>query len=132
MLVKAIQTGYYGHLRRKAGSIFELKPVKGKLVTITAEEQFSSKWMRKLNEKQVAQHESEMAAANDVGEDDLDDSVNEAEEMALAGHNQAKEITKNVAPEKKLTPAQSAAAARAAKSAKVNAKDEQITDSADA
>jgi hypothetical protein len=132
MLVKATQTGYYGHLRRKAGSVFELKAVKGKLVTLTPEQQFSPKWMRKLNDKQTAQYEAEMAAANDVGEDDIDEGANLAEEIALAAHASAKQATASVAPEKKLTPAQKAAQTKAAKAAAKNVKDEPITDSADA
>lgn len=132
MLVKATQTGHYGHLRRKPGSIFELKTVKGKNVTLTPEEQFSKKWMRKLSEKEISQHQAQQAAMNDIGEDDLDEGANEAEEMALAGHSQAKEATKAVAPAKQLTPAQKAAQTKAQKAAAKALKDEQITDSADA
>lgn len=132
MLVKATQTGYYGHLRRKAGQVFELKPVKGKLVTLTPEQQFSAKWMRKLSEKQATQYEAEMAEANDVGEDDIDEGANEAEAIALAAHSAAKAATAQVAPAKQLTPAQKAAQTKAAKAAAKAVKDEPITDSADA
>lgn len=132
MLVKAIQTGHYGHLRRKPGSIFELKPVKGKDVTLSPQDQFSKKWMRKLNEKEIAQYNAQQAAANDVGEDDIDESEManaEAENMALAAHASShpnKPVTAQ------LTKAQKAAATKAANKAKAAQKEEQMTDSADA
>lgn len=64
MKVRAIKLGYYGHLRRREGVIFELKQVegldsKGKPHTFTEEEQFSDKWMEKLDTEEVQEVEKE-------------------------------------------------------------------------
>jgi hypothetical protein len=133
MLVKATQIGYYGHLRRRAGDVFELKPVKGKKVTLSIEEQFSSKWMRKLNEKQIAQFEAEQAEKNQLEDEDLEEgSANDdAEEMALAGHN-AKKAAEVASKPVQLTKAQKAAATKAAKAAKKADANEEIVDSSEA
>jgi hypothetical protein len=56
MKVRALRIGYYDHVRRREGDVFELKPVKGhkreggKLVphVFTVEEQFSHVWMEKV------------------------------------------------------------------------------------
>ena len=54
MKVRAIRLGYYGHKRRAEGDEFELEPIKRerkdkegrmRLVTISAEQQFSERWM---------------------------------------------------------------------------------------
>lgn len=61
-----IFVGYYNHLRRRGGDIFTLKPVirdrlnketkKVEKILITAEMQFSERWMRKVpvNEEETA------------------------------------------------------------------------------
>lgn len=60
MKVQATQLGYYQHIRRKEGAIFDLVAVKGKdkdgnPIVLTPEEQFSKKWMMKFeDEKPVA------------------------------------------------------------------------------
>lgn len=63
MLVRAIQTGYYGNKRIREGQIFELKSLKIqkkdpktqrdlKVVEIPAEQQFSELWMEKLEKSE--------------------------------------------------------------------------------
>ncbi len=57
MRVKALETGYYNHRRQKPGSVFDLIPVhtkdkKGKPIVMSAESQFSKKWMKKLDAKE--------------------------------------------------------------------------------
>lgn len=54
MRVEAIRLGYYDLVRRKPGTVFELKTVKGldkegKPISLTPEQQFSSKWMKKTD-----------------------------------------------------------------------------------
>jgi hypothetical protein len=76
MRVRAIAPGYHNLLRRKVGDVFDLKPIKGKKVKpvvdesgkkrlsnvledhlFTEEEQFSSKWMEKVEDEE---HEEEL------------------------------------------------------------------------
>lgn len=106
MLVKAIQMGEYGHLRRRPGSVFELKPRKMKNGAIlSVEQQFSPKWMKKLNDKQIAQFEAEQAAKNESEDADLldDGAQDEAEQIAMAGYKAKEEAEAAVkkAPKKK-------------------------------
>jgi hypothetical protein len=59
MRVRAIQLGYYGHKRRREGQEFVLEPIKrlrkdvktGEMreITISAEQQFSKRWMEKVD-----------------------------------------------------------------------------------
>ena len=57
MKVRATKLGYYDLLRRKEGTEFDLVPIKGKVLqgqvlvskTFTPEEQFSKKWMEKVD-----------------------------------------------------------------------------------
>lgn len=60
MKVKATRTGFIYHLRRREGDVFTLKPIKGfkrdengvaKPIVITPEQQFSSKWMERVDER---------------------------------------------------------------------------------
>jgi hypothetical protein len=49
MKVRAIKLGYYEHIRRRVGDVFELIPLKdSKGKTISIEQQFSDKWMEKV------------------------------------------------------------------------------------
>lgn len=59
MRVRAIQLGYYGHKRRHPGQEFDLEPIKrmrkdkdGNMreVTISEQQQFSERWMEKLDQ----------------------------------------------------------------------------------
>lgn len=55
MLVEATRTGYYNLKRVYAGTIFELKTVRGKdklgkPITLKPEDQFSHQWMKKVDE----------------------------------------------------------------------------------
>lgn len=130
MLVQAIQMGYYGHLRRKPGAKFELKPVKGKSgLVVPAEAQFSSLWMRKLNEKQAAQfREDQEELDKEDGYDDLDlDAVEQKEvkteeSAAFEAHSKPVQLTK----------AQKIAATKAANAAKKAQSMKPATDSAEA
>lgn len=55
--------GYYQHQRRKPDAVFTLVPIKikrdGKIITLTPEQQFSKKWMEKVEDsipqKQVSE-----------------------------------------------------------------------------
>jgi hypothetical protein len=67
MKVRATMLGYYGHERRYPGDVFTLEPIKrmrkdkeGKLreVTIRAEQQFSERWMEKVEETVPAKRKS--------------------------------------------------------------------------
>jgi len=60
MKVRATALGYYGHERRREGDVFVLEPIKrirkdkdGKAreVTIMPEQQFSERWMEKVDQK---------------------------------------------------------------------------------
>lgn len=56
MKVRAIKQGYYDLFRRREGEVFELKEIKGldrtgKPVTYSPEEQFSERWMEKVDDK---------------------------------------------------------------------------------
>jgi hypothetical protein len=52
-------SGYYGHRRRKPGEVFELEPIKRlrkdnktglmREITITEEQQFSDRWMERID-----------------------------------------------------------------------------------
>lgn len=67
MKVRATAIGYFGNRRIKPGQVFEIKElkvkkqiidpktkVKGeKVITITAEEQFSDNWMEKLDKNEA-------------------------------------------------------------------------------
>lgn len=58
MKVKATQLGYHNHIRVKPGQIFELVEYEGldrekNPVTRTAEQQFSKKWMVKVEGRTV-------------------------------------------------------------------------------
>ena len=57
MWVRATALGYYDHKRRREGAVFELKPITRKRlqkdgttkdVTIKPEQQFSERWMEKV------------------------------------------------------------------------------------
>ena len=58
MRVRATRLGYYGHERRKEGAEFTLEPIKrvrkdaksGRMreITITAEQQFTERWMERV------------------------------------------------------------------------------------
>lgn len=65
MKVRATQSGYIYHKRRREGEVFELKPIKGfvqnkdgknKPFEFTAEQQFSSLWMEKVDDDYI-EHE---------------------------------------------------------------------------
>lgn len=52
-----VWVGYYNHIRRRGGDVFTLQPItrmrkgsdgKEKMVTITAAQQFSERWMEKV------------------------------------------------------------------------------------
>ena len=58
MKVRATALGYYGHKRRREGQEFELEPIKRlrkqkdgsmKEITISADQQFSTRWMEKVD-----------------------------------------------------------------------------------
>jgi hypothetical protein len=59
MKVRAIELGYYGHKRRQPGAEFVLEPLKRirkdaktglmKEILITPEQQFSSRWMERVD-----------------------------------------------------------------------------------
>ncbi len=59
MKVRAIKDGYYGHKRRRVGAVFMLAPITRmredkktgamKEVTISPEQQFSTRWMEKVD-----------------------------------------------------------------------------------
>lgn len=58
MKVRATALGYYGHKRRQEGAEFELEPIKRlrkqpdgsmKEITITPEQQFSQRWMERVD-----------------------------------------------------------------------------------
>lgn len=87
MRVRAIAPGYHGLLRRKIGDIFDLKPIKGKRVmrvkdengkdrmtnvledcVFTEEQQFSSKWMERV---EADEHDEEV----EESEEGLDEEV---------------------------------------------------------
>jgi hypothetical protein len=57
MQVRATRLGYYGHERRPEGAVFVLEPIKRirkdkegreRMVTISAEQQFSDRWMERV------------------------------------------------------------------------------------
>jgi hypothetical protein len=59
MRVRATALGYYGHKRRREGQEFVLEPIKrlrkqkdGSMreIVISAEQQFSNKWMERLDQ----------------------------------------------------------------------------------
>jgi hypothetical protein len=63
MKVRATQLGFYRLVRRRPGDIFELKPVKGVKMdrqgnrtpyVFSAEEQFSPRWMEKVEDTLAA------------------------------------------------------------------------------
>lgn len=49
--------GYYGHVRRRGGDVFELVPIKtiknGKPITIMPEQQFSERWMERVGKQSL-------------------------------------------------------------------------------
>ena len=59
MKVRATRMGYYGHERRHEGAEFTLEPIKRlrkdaksgqmKEITISAEQQFSERWMERIS-----------------------------------------------------------------------------------
>ena len=58
MRVRATQLGYYGHKRRKEGAEFVLEPIKRirkdkdgnpREITISPEQQFSERWMERVD-----------------------------------------------------------------------------------
>ena len=54
MKVQATQIGYYQHKRRREGDIFHLidiqgKNAKGQKISVSAAQQFSTKWMRDVD-----------------------------------------------------------------------------------
>lgn len=54
MQVKAIREGYHNHRYRKVGEVFNLEPidgldVKGNPKKFSAEQQFSERWMERLD-----------------------------------------------------------------------------------
>ncbi len=67
MKVIATKLGHYGNKLVEVGEVFELKNVSGKVINpmtgrliesiITAESQFSDKWMKKLDEYEVVSEE---------------------------------------------------------------------------
>jgi hypothetical protein len=59
MKVRATKVGYYGMSLRRAGTVFNLAPVKGldasgKPVTYSVEQQFSHRWMEKIGDDYAA------------------------------------------------------------------------------
>lgn len=74
MKVRATKTGYYDHLRRREGDVFELKPIDGhkvvnnKLVKhhFTVEEQFSPNWMEKVDRSTPEKVSTAQGALNEV------------------------------------------------------------------
>jgi hypothetical protein len=67
-------SGYYDHKRRVAGEIFTLVPIKkagkdGKLIIIAPENQFSSRWMEKVDKDIPAAKPIEQPAPEFVGDD---------------------------------------------------------------
>jgi hypothetical protein len=79
MLVKATRLGYYNERRQQEGTVFKLvdkkkvvfeeKVVKGKkekikkVLTIPAKDQFSDKWMEKVDESDLQQNQVDFADA---------------------------------------------------------------------
>lgn len=79
MLVKATRLGYYNERRQQEGTVFKLvdkkkvvfeeKVVKGKkekikkVLTIPAKDQFSDKWMEKVDESDLQQNQVDFAEA---------------------------------------------------------------------
>jgi len=80
MKVRALQNGYYNHLRRREGDVFELVPIKGhkrirnedtgqeKLVEhlFTPEEQFSTRWMEKVAKNTPTKVSTAQQSLNEV------------------------------------------------------------------
>jgi len=71
--VKATRMGYYGHLRRRPGDVFELEDIEttknGKRVVIKAETFFSQNWMVKVEGKTPAKVSTSQQAINDASAD---------------------------------------------------------------
>lgn len=78
MKVRALKTGYYGLSRRRAGQVFEIKPVKGKRhkmivdkdgrsyqsqeleeLILTEEEQFAKSWMERVDDDEPVDGEED-------------------------------------------------------------------------
>lgn len=57
MLVRATKTGYYGHVIRKEGDVFEIEK----------SEHFSEKWMKKENGKDK---ERDISKGEDINDED--------------------------------------------------------------
>ena len=72
MKVRAIKLGYYGHERRQEGQEFTLEPIKRlrkdkktgqmKEILISAEQQFSERWMERLTPPSKPVKEKQPAA----------------------------------------------------------------------
>lgn len=85
--VKATQLGYYEHKRRREGDVFTLVERKDRFGKImTAKQQFSSKWMKKVNED-TPESESVMTRV-DSGNLELHQTTN------VASHSNVQEIMK--------------------------------------
>lgn len=74
MRVRATQTGYYGHKRRKAGEQFELTPLKNKDGSVTSvEQQFSSKWMEAVEDAPNRSRPNVKGKKSQASEEDAQD-----------------------------------------------------------
>ena len=70
-------SGYYDHRRRIAGEVFTLTPIKkigkdGRTIIISPENQFSDRWMEKVDPKAPAVAvQSEQPASDEIQGDDV-------------------------------------------------------------
>ena len=85
MKVRAIAMGYYGHKRRREGMEFTLEPIKRlrkqkdgsmKEITITADQQFSTRWMERVDKAEPAKPaKKEKAPVAEVAPEPVADEI---------------------------------------------------------
>jgi len=85
MKVRATQLGYYGHERRREGDVFTLEPIKRKRkdaktglmreITISAEQQFSERWMETVGDNAVSKTKKEKKNPVVTEEESDDDKI---------------------------------------------------------
>ena len=92
--VVATRLGFYGHLRRRPGDVFTLRPYKGhrrngnKLdpVEVSADQQFSDRWMEKVDKSTPEKVTTSQEALNATS-----DSIKRDKHMAKAADDSAAE-----------------------------------------